>query len=164
MEQRMLRKLKYELAVATEKTFIRRFQRAAAAHVEDNRTLVDVVLLSNYLVELTLQEYHFVNYLPSLIATAAVCVALSAFTLPPWVRSFLLLFVRLLFLIIVLQSPTMEHYTQYRWGDEQLQACMRDLIAVYHRAPHNPLTGVFLKHSTARFSHIATRPLLASTS
>ncbi|XP_010670757.1 cyclin-A2-2 isoform X1 [Beta vulgaris subsp. vulgaris] len=95
MERKVLNFLCFQLSVPTIKTFLRRYVHAAQATYEDS--LVDLEFLANYLAELTLVEYNFLRFLPSLIAASAVFLA--RWTLDqsdhPW-------------------NPTLEHYTCYK--------------------------------------------------
>lgn len=110
MEIKMLKVLEYNLAAPTEKTFLRRYQRAAGASLNDQPTLHNVAILSNYLTEITTLDSAFLKYPPSMIAASAVVIALDACECRPW-------------------TPTLEYYTQYRWNE--LQACMEAVVAAY---------------------------------
>jgi len=139
MEHNVLTTLEYNLAAATEKNFLRRYQRASAASI-DNRTSLSLLShLSNYLTELTMLDYSFVAYTPSMIATSAVIVALRALDLPPW-------------------SPTLEYYTQQKITDPQLQKCVNQLSVLYKSAKNRPtLRAVQEKYSHQRFLQISTK-------
>ncbi|XP_021758099.1 cyclin-A2-2-like isoform X1 [Chenopodium quinoa] len=95
MERKVLNFLCFQLSVPTIKTFLRRYIHAAQATYKDR--LADLEYLANYLAELTLVEYSFLRFLPSLIAASAVFLA--RWTLDqsdhPW-------------------NPTLEHYTSYK--------------------------------------------------
>lgn len=86
--------------------------------------LIELEFLANYLAELTLLEYTFLRFLPSLIAASAVFLARWTLdqTDHPWVSSCFLnlvkrVFVFAIFLLIKecfwLQNPTLQHYTRY---------------------------------------------------
>ncbi|CAA2997871.1 cyclin-A2-2-like isoform X1 [Olea europaea subsp. europaea] len=95
MESRVLNFLGFQLSVPTTKKFLRRFIQAAQVSYEVPS--VELEFLSNYLAELTLTEYSFLEFLPSLVAASAVFLA--RWTLDqsdhPW-------------------NSTLEHYTNYK--------------------------------------------------
>ncbi|KAG6382987.1 hypothetical protein SASPL_157279 [Salvia splendens] len=95
MESRVLNLLKFQLSVPTTKKFLRRFIQAAQASYKVPS--VELEFLANYLAELTLVEYSFLKYLPSV--TAASAIFLARWTLDqsddPW-------------------NPTLEHYTRHK--------------------------------------------------
>ncbi|WCJ29774.1 cyclin a2 1 [Euphorbia peplus] len=94
MERQILHFLCFQISVPTTKTFLRRYIQAAQASYKLPR--IELELLGNYLTELTLIEYDFLKFLPSLVAASAVFLA--RWTLDqshhPW-------------------NPTLEHYTSY---------------------------------------------------
>ncbi|KAL4199437.1 hypothetical protein AMTRI_Chr03g51110 [Amborella trichopoda] len=96
METRILNYLKFQLTVPTTKTFLRRFLRASQGTFKEVSSL-SLEFLANYLAELTLIEYSFLTFLPSLIAAAAVFLARWMLdpSRHPWNR-------------------TLEHYTGYK--------------------------------------------------
>ncbi|KAF8400732.1 hypothetical protein HHK36_014032 [Tetracentron sinense] len=98
MEIEVLNYLGFQLSAPTTKTFLRRFLRAAQASYKVSS--LELEFLANYLAELTLVEYGFLKFLPSLIAASAVFLA--RWTLDqsgdPW-------------------NPTLEHYTTYKASD-----------------------------------------------
>lgn len=86
---------------------------------------VELEFMANYLAELTLAEYSFLKFLPSVTAASAVFVA--RWTLDqsnhPWVCTFFAPWSGHLFCNRmqpqndsgnVLQNPTLEHYTRYK--------------------------------------------------
>ncbi|XP_020223100.1 cyclin-A2-2 isoform X2 [Cajanus cajan] len=95
MESEILNVLHFQLSVPTTKTFLRRFILAAqySYKVSD----AELEFLANYLAELTLVEYSFLQFLPSLIAASAVLLARWTLNQSehPW-------------------NSTMEHYTNYK--------------------------------------------------
>ncbi|XP_052310192.1 cyclin-A2-2 isoform X2 [Populus trichocarpa] len=94
MESQVLNFLYFQLSVPTTKTFLRRFIQAAQASCKV--PCVELVFLANYLAELTLVEYNFLKFLPSLIAASAVFLARWTLNQSdhPW-------------------NSTLEHYTRY---------------------------------------------------
>lgn len=91
MEEHVLGVLRFELTVATPKTFLRRFIQAA---MSGGQADVRLEHLSSYITELSLLEYGTLQYLPSTMAAAAVLVAQYVLGKVVW-------------------SPTMVHYTRY---------------------------------------------------
>ncbi|XP_009121968.1 cyclin-A2-2 isoform X1 [Brassica rapa] len=94
MEIQVLNFVQFKLSVPTTKTFLRRFLRAAQASYKS--PLIEMEFLANYLAELTLMEYNFLRFLPSLVAASAVFLARWTLdqTEDPW-------------------NPTLQHYTRY---------------------------------------------------
>ena len=74
MERRVLNELKFDLATLTTKSFLRRFIRAGQASYKAP-TLDVLEFLGNFLAELTLPEYGFLPFLPSMIAASSVFLA-----------------------------------------------------------------------------------------
>ncbi|KAL8256151.1 hypothetical protein R6Q59_031218 [Mikania micrantha] len=95
MEHQVLDVLGFYLSVPTINKFLRRFILAAQSSYK--APVVELEYLAKYLAELTLIEYGFLKFLPSLIAASAVFLA--KWTLDqiehPW-------------------NPTLEHYTNYK--------------------------------------------------
>ncbi|KAL5074279.1 hypothetical protein RYX36_013263 [Vicia faba] len=109
MEKEVLSLLRFQLSVPTTKTFLRRFIQAAQSSYKDPR--VELEFLANYLAELTLVEYSFLQFLPSLVAASAVFLA--RWTLNhsehPW-------------------TPTLEHYTNCKASElKTIVIAMKDL-------------------------------------
>ncbi|CAH8270769.1 unnamed protein product [Arabidopsis lyrata] len=94
MEIQILNFVHFKLSVPTTKTFLRRFIKAAQASYKV--PFIELEFLANYLAELTLVEYTFLRFLPSLIAASAVFLARWTLdqTDHPW-------------------NPTLQHYTRY---------------------------------------------------
>ncbi|KAK6116873.1 hypothetical protein DH2020_049403 [Rehmannia glutinosa] len=88
MESHVLNFLGFHLSVPTTKKFLRRFIQAAQVSYEVPS--VELEFMANYLAELTLIEYNFLKFLPSIIAASAVFLA--RWTLDqshhPWVGFF----------------------------------------------------------------------------
>ncbi|KAK6140985.1 hypothetical protein DH2020_025276 [Rehmannia glutinosa] len=98
MESCVLNFLGFQLSVPTTKKFLRRFIQAA--QVSYKVPSVELEFLANFLAELTLTEYSFLKFLPSLIAASAVFLA--KWTLDqsehPW-------------------NPTLEYYTRHKTSE-----------------------------------------------
>ena len=80
----MLSKLNFQLTTPNALVFLKRFTKVAGI-LATPRTKTE--LLANYLVELTLQDYKMLKYLPSQIAAAATYLALKTMGQTPWVRA-----------------------------------------------------------------------------
>ncbi|KAL8244768.1 hypothetical protein R6Q59_011026 [Mikania micrantha] len=95
MEHKVLDVLSFQISVPTVIKFLRRFIFVAQSSYKV--PIVELEHLAKYLAELTLTEYSFLKFLPSLIAASAVFLA--KWTLDqvehPW-------------------NPTLEHYTSYK--------------------------------------------------
>ncbi|KAF8772099.1 hypothetical protein HU200_006092 [Digitaria exilis] len=134
MECQMMNDLGFHLSVPTTKTFLRRFLRAAQA----SRKTPSITLgfLANYLAELTLVDYGFLKYLPSVVAASAVFLA--RWTLDqsdlPW-------------------NQTLEHYTSYKSSDIQLCVCA--LRELQHNTSNCPLNAVREKYRHQKFDCVA---------
>jgi cyclin A len=98
MERKVLETLGFNLSTPTVKTFIMRYLKAAESTPGDK-----LDCLASFLAELTLLEYAFLQYKPSMVAAAAVMLALHCLNRPAW-------------------SITLEHYAVYTAAD--LQECM----------------------------------------
>ncbi|KAK4747053.1 hypothetical protein SAY87_026090 [Trapa incisa] len=126
MENEVLNLLHFRFSIPTIKPFLRRFIRAAQNSYKE--TSVELEYLANYLAELTLLEYNFLKFLPSIIAASAVFLA--RWTLHPLDHPW---------------NPTLEHYTNYKARElkttvlamEHLQlntsACTLNAIRVKYR-------------------------------
>eukprot|EP00967_Tisochrysis_lutea_P087085 scaffold123074_cov37-Tisochrysis_lutea.AAC.2 len=131
MEGTILNRLQFELSVATPKVFLNRFIKAAQiGGVCDPRA----ASLCHYLCELTLQEYAFLKYSPSMLAAASLRLALHAAGLPAW-------------------TATLEATSGY--SAEVLNECVSDVLLVYRKAESNSLQAVREKYSHAKFLRVS---------
>ena len=130
MERNILETLKFELTVPTSKTFLRRFLTAANAETR-------VEYLASYLSELTLLDYHFLEFEPSEIAASAVLLSLLTLNKPHW-------------------SQTLVHYTQYQPAD--LAKCVEALNKVFTSTRSGPLPAIREKYSVHKFKCVAQIP------
>ncbi|KAH7574192.1 hypothetical protein JRO89_XS03G0263900 [Xanthoceras sorbifolium] len=135
MESQVLNFLYFQLSVPTTKTFLRRFIQAAQASYEVS--CVELEFLANYLAELTLVEYDFLKFLPSL--TAASAVFLARWTLNqsehPW-------------------NPTLEHYTNYKASE--LKCTVLALEDLQLNTNGCSLHAIREKYRQEKFKHVAT--------
>jgi cyclin A len=130
MESQVLNTLRFNVTVATSHDFLDRLLRAANA---DPRT----AMLARYLSEMTLQEYAFISYIPSMVATCAVVLALHSVNANSW-------------------SPTIEHYSGFQ--PHELRACLAEMFQVYRNAEFNNLQAVREKYSHTRYMRVALAP------
>ncbi|KAJ4952994.1 hypothetical protein NE237_029826 [Protea cynaroides] len=135
MESQVLNYLGFQLSAPTTKTFLRRFLRAAQASCKVPS--FELEFLANYLAELTLIEYTFLKFLPSLIAASAVFLA--RWTLDqsshPW-------------------NPTLEHYTTYKASD--LKVTVLALQDLQMNTDGCTLTAIRQKYNQPKFKRVAS--------
>ncbi|XP_051151139.1 cyclin-A2-1-like [Andrographis paniculata] len=135
MESRVLNYLAFQLSVPTTKKFLRRFIQAA--QVSYKAPSVELEFLANYLAELTLIDYNFLKYLPSLIAASAVFLA--RWTLDqsdhPW-------------------NPTLEHYTRYK--SPELKNAVFELQDLQLNVNRCMLNAIREKYKQSKFMCVST--------
>ncbi|XP_024930290.2 cyclin-A2-1 isoform X1 [Ziziphus jujuba] len=135
MESGVLNFLHFQLSVPTTKTFLRRFIQAAQAFYK--APCVELEFLANYLAELTLVEYSFLRFLPSLIAASAVFLARWTLSQSdhPW-------------------NSTLEHYTNYKASD------LKTTVVALEDLQLNPngcaLNAIRDKYRQQKFKCVAT--------
>ncbi|KAK8524999.1 hypothetical protein V6N12_029849 [Hibiscus sabdariffa] len=134
MESQVLKCFGFQLFAPTAKTFLRRFLRAAQASY--TTPSLELEFLANYLAELTLTDYGFLNFAPSMVAASAVFLA--RWTLDqschPWNR-------------------TLEHYTAYNASDLKTTVlAMQDLQLNTNCCP---LTAIRVKYRQQKFKSVA---------
>ncbi|KAL1298138.1 hypothetical protein HN51_042546 [Arachis hypogaea] len=134
METEVLKSSSYKLFTPTTKTFLRRFLRAAQASYESPS--FELEFLANYLAELTLMNYGFLNFRPSMIAASAVFLA--RWTLDrssyPW-------------------NPTLQHYASYKPSD--LKTTVLALRDLQLNSNDCPLTAIRTKYEQEKFKCVA---------
>ncbi|XP_062178887.1 cyclin-A2-1-like [Phragmites australis] len=134
MECQVLNDLGFHLSVPTTKTFLRRFLRAAQA--SRKTPSITMGFLANYLAELTLIDYGFLKFLPSIVAASAVFLA--SWTLDqadlPW-------------------NDTLEHYTSYKSSD--IQTCVCALRELQHNTSNCPLNVIREKYRQQKYECVA---------
>ncbi|KAG6782217.1 hypothetical protein POTOM_011611 [Populus tomentosa] len=125
METQVLNFFGFQIIAPTAKTFLRRFLRAAQASYKNPS--YELEFLADYLAELTLVDYSFLNFLPSVIAASSVFLA--GWTLDqtshPW-------------------SPTLEHYTSYKASD--LRTTVLALQGLQLNTRGCPLNAIRMKY------------------
>ncbi|KAF8026807.1 hypothetical protein BT93_F3326 [Corymbia citriodora subsp. variegata] len=139
MEGQLLNCFGFRIFAPTTKTFLRRFIRAAQALYTSPS--LELEYLADYLAELTLLEYDFLSFLPSLVAASAVFLA--RWTLDdsrhPW-------------------NPTLEFYTSYKASD--LKTTVSALQDLQSNAKECPLSAIRIKYRQQQLKSVA---LLTST-
>ncbi|KAM6544027.1 hypothetical protein CsatB_008474 [Cannabis sativa] len=135
MESEVLNLLHFQLSVPTTKTFLRRFIQAAQSSYEV--PCVELEFMANYLAELTIVDYSFLKFLPSLIAASAVFLARWTLNQSdhPW-------------------NSTLEHYTSYKTPELKYAVlAMEDLQLNTRGCPLNAIREKYRQH---RFNCVAT--------
>lgn len=97
--------------------------------------------LAKYLMELTIVEYDMVQYLPSQIAAAALCLSMRLLDNSKW-------------------TETLSHYSTYI--EKDLIPTMNKLASLVIKAENSKLTAVRTKYSSSKFMKISTIPELKS--
>jgi hypothetical protein len=132
-EKTMLEALSYDLTVPTTFSFLCRFKKAAA--VEDAPTSQ----FAEYLIELALVDYAMLRHPLSLVAAAALHLALetsgAADTYPHALR----------------------RHARYELA--QVLPVARELLDLAERAPTSSLKAVFKKYSSTKFGEVAKMEL-----
>ncbi|AAF71982.1 Putative cyclin [Arabidopsis thaliana] len=125
MENQVLKHFSFQIYTPTPKTFLRRFLRAAQA--SRLSPSLEVEFLASYLTELTLIDYHFLKFLPSVVAASAVFLAKWTMDQSnhPW-------------------NPTLEHYTTYKASD--LKASVHALQDLQLNTKGCPLSAIRMKY------------------
>ncbi|CAA6665729.1 unnamed protein product [Spirodela intermedia] len=141
MEATVLRYLKFEVTAPTVKCFLRRFVRAAQ-HSEDVPPL-HLEFLANYVAELSLLEYSFLSFSPSIIAASAIFLA--KFILLPTKRPW---------------NATLRHYTQYH--PSALCVCVKDLHRLFCNSGSSSLPAIREKYSQHKYKFVAKKYCPAS--
>lgn len=135
MERKVLRELKFELTTPTIKSFLRRFVRAA--QVSGKTPTLALEFLGNYLSELTLMEYGFLGFVPSIVAASAVYMA--KLTLDPSVHPW---------------NTSLRHYTGYKASE--LEICVRALYKLQTNSDNCTLPAIRDKYRQQKFKCVAT--------
>ncbi|KAJ7958717.1 Cyclin [Quillaja saponaria] len=135
MESEILNFLHFHLSIPTTKSFLRRFIQASQSSYK--APCVEMEFLANYLAELTLLEYSFLKFLPSLIAASVVFLARWTFNQSdhPW-------------------NPTLEHYTSYKTSD--LKATVLALEDLQLNTNGCSLNAVREKYKQQKFKCVST--------
>ncbi|XP_044463612.1 cyclin-A2-2-like [Mangifera indica] len=134
MESQVLNLVHFQLSVPTSITFLRRYILAAQASYKVSSP--ELEFLANYLAELTLVEYDFLKFIPSLIAASAVFLARWTLNQSehPW-------------------NPTLEHYTNYKASE--LKCTVLALEGLQMNTNGCPLNAVREKYRQQKFRSVA---------
>ncbi|KAG6497681.1 cyclin-A1-4-like [Zingiber officinale] len=141
METEVLKYLKFEMTAPTAKCFLRRFIRAA--QVSDEVPAMQIEFLANYVAELSLLEYNFLCYAPSLVAASAIFLA--NFILQPTKRPW---------------NATLGHYTLYKPSD--LSSCVKALHSLLCASAGSNLPAIREKYSQHKYKFVAKKNCPAS--
>ncbi|OQR82806.1 cyclin-dependent kinase with F-box domain [Achlya hypogyna] len=120
MEEQLLNTLNFTLAVPTALDFLNIYQKCMP-ELEQKTSM-----LAHYLSELALQEYSFLKYLPSCVATC--CLSLALYCCHGYAM-----------------TPELKAACRYSWED--LKECMTTLQEVYSSSQFNVLTVVKKRYS-----------------
>ena len=132
MEGSMLTRLNFQLTAPNAFVFLKRFAEVADITTTPRST---TELLASYLVELTLQDYKMLKYLPSLICASAVYLALTTRGETPW-------------------TPDLEKHSTYKERD--LQACVRNIRKLHDKATTNSLQAVRKKYTQEKHGNVSS--------
>ncbi|KAL8063462.1 hypothetical protein ABFX02_01G027500 [Erythranthe guttata] len=134
MESRILNYIEFQVSVPTTKKFLRRFIQAA--QVSYKVPSVELEFLANYLAELSLTNYSFLKFLPSLIAASAVFLA--RWTLDqsdhPW-------------------NPTLEHYTRHKFSE--LKTAVLELQELQQNTTKCMVNAIREKYKQSKFKRVS---------
>jgi cyclin B len=135
MEGLMLSKLNFQLTTPNALVFLKRFAKVANI-LATPRTKTE--LLANYFVELTLQEYKMLKYLPSTVAAAATYLALKTMGQQnPW-------------------TPELLQHACYT--EAAILPCVRDINALHKNAAGNNLQAVRKKYAQEKHGSVSGIP------
>ncbi|KAK4761807.1 hypothetical protein SAY87_029691 [Trapa incisa] len=134
MESLVLNLLHFQLSVPTIKPFLRRFIQAA--HLSYRESSIELEFLANFLAELTLIEYSFLKFLPSLVAASSIFLA--RWTLNPSDHPW---------------NPTLEHYTCHKASE--LKTAVLAMEDLQRNTSVCPLNSIREKYRQPKFKCVA---------
>lgn len=126
MEETILKTLEYQVTIPSAHAFLVRYLKAGHADKQ-------IVQLSCFILDGTLQSYKLLGYLPSELASAAVLIARKTLGRNPW-------------------SPTLLKYAQYR--EEDILSVAREILAE-KAAASAELHAVNRKYSRSVYGQVA---------
>ncbi|KAI3728195.1 hypothetical protein L6452_16827 [Arctium lappa] len=134
MEHEILDLLSFQLSVPTTRKFLRRFLLAAQSSYK--APVIELEFLANYLAELTLIDYSFLKFLPSLIAASAIFLAKWILDQDedPW-------------------NATLEHYTGYKVSELKVTVLVLQDLQLKNAAP---LHAIRQKYTQQKYKSVAT--------
>ncbi|XP_046377970.1 G2/mitotic-specific cyclin-B-like [Haliotis cracherodii] len=134
MERDILRSLEFSFGKPLCLHFLRRNSKAGQVDAMKHT-------LAKYLMELTIVEYDLVQYLPSQIAAAALCLSMKVLDSSQW-------------------NDTLSHYSTY--SEKDLLPIQQKLAHLVVKAENSKLTAVRTKYSSSKFMKISTAAELKS--
>lgn len=132
MERHMLRVLDYSLGNPLCLHFLRRYSRAGEATPE-------IHTMAKFLMELTLPEYSALEYVPSQLAAAALCLALKIYSAGDW-------------------TPTLQHYSMY--SEQDLLPCIQKMARLLGNMQTSKQQAVRSKYSSSKYLRVAKAEVL----
>ncbi|KAH1072231.1 hypothetical protein J1N35_024559 [Gossypium stocksii] len=132
MEKEILKLLDFEIGTPTTRNFLRIFMRAA----EEKCKYQELEFLSCYLAELSLLDYGCLQFLPSIVASAAIF--LSRFIIQPNTHPW---------------SKSLQRYSGYR--PIELKECVLSIHALHLNRRGNCLRAVTEKYMQHKFKGVA---------
>jgi len=130
MEEKLLNCLHFRLALPNVYDFLKIFQEMIPEMSPTSKWLAE------YLSELSLQDYDFLKFLPSMVATCCISLALYCTEQDHW-------------------TPELQHASQYSW--QELQSCMTHLQGVYSRSPMSVLAVIRQRYMKETRLRVAQR-------
>ncbi|XP_019625403.1 PREDICTED: G2/mitotic-specific cyclin-B-like isoform X2 [Branchiostoma belcheri] len=134
MEILILKNLNFNLGKPLPLHFLRRNSKAGQVDAQKHT-------LAKYLMEMSLVDYDMVQYNPSQIAAAALCLSAKTLDQSEW-------------------TPTLEYYSTY--SEEDLLPIMRHMAKNISKSSTSKLQAVRNKYTSSKFLKIATIPELKS--
>lgn len=128
MEALILRTLDFSMGKPLCLHFLRRNSKAGGVDASKHT-------MAKYLMELTIIEYDMVQYYPSEIAAAALCLSMKLLDGTKW-------------------TDTLEHYSSY--SEEDLSPLMKKLCSLVIKAETYKLTAVRTKYASSKFMKISS--------
>ncbi|KAL7687442.1 putative protein kinase domain, F-box domain, protein kinase-like domain superfamily [Plasmopara halstedii] len=128
MEEKLLNTLNFTLSVPTALDFLNIYERMIPPIQKKTS------MLAHYLLELALQEYQFLKYLPSKVA--ACCLSMAMYTIDGFPM-----------------TKELVDACQYEWPD--LRECMGELQTLYSNSPSNSLAVIKKRYSKAERCQVA---------
>ncbi|CAH0474877.1 unnamed protein product [Peronospora belbahrii] len=128
MEEKLLNTLNFTLSVPTALDFLNIYERMIPPIQKKTS------MLAHYLLELALQEYQFLKYLPSVVA--ACCLSMAMYTMDGFPM-----------------TKELVDACQYNWSN--LKECMGELQTLYFNSPSNNLAVIKKRYSKAERCQVA---------
>ena len=133
--------LKFRLSGPNEQAFLKRYLMATALTMNDRNEFYLLMLLATYLTERTMQAIECVQFPPSLIAAASLCLALHTLGLDPW-------------------TSTLAHYTGYSESNLLFQKAVCKIhqihLLAFRRTGDPNLETVTEKYNQKKYNQIAS--------